>query len=413
MVSPALDDAARAIWISTAIAVVAGLLLALTEARIRLRERPGGRRPPRGLGGLGDRGARRARAFAASQSSQISDAVSDEWNSLKHPGIAFGGGADGSDDASRLTDVDPLQRYDYWRVAVGGFREDPVLGMGAGGFEYRYEGDRRYDKLSKYPHNLTCGSWGTPGSSAWRSSRCSRWRCSGALLFGWRKAGLTERGVAAAGLGVAVYFFVHGQFDWLEAYPVLAGPALALPFAAAGVRASAARAAAPAHAPIRFGRAVPPAGAAVVLVLAALLVSPWLAIRWTDRAVKTWRAAPAAAYRDLERAADANAVSITPLLYAGVIAVERGEGQRARRYFDRVLDRQNHWLAHYELAGLAAERGDEAMARRELGLAARRNVREPAIAEAREDLDDGKRISASLLLRRLSEVPLSDGRRLS
>ena len=318
-------------------------------------------------------------------------------------------GADDTADASRLTDVDPLQRYDYWRVAVGGFRENPVFGTGAGGFEYRYAGDRRYDKLSKYPHNLTLRVLGDTGIVGLAIFAVFAFALVAALLAGWRTAGLTERGVAAAGLGVAVYFFVHGQFDWLEAYPVLAGPALALPFAAAGVRAGAA----PPRAPVRLGRAVPPAGAAVVLVLAALLVSPWLAIRWTDRAVDTWRVAPAAAYRDLERAADANAASITPLLYAGVIAVERGEDRRAGRYFDRVLTREDHWLAHYELAGLAGSRGDEATARRELGLAARRNVREPAIAEALQDLDDGKRISAALLLRRLSEVPLSEGRRLS
>ncbi len=411
LVSPALHDAARAIWISTAIAAVAGLLIALAEARIRLREPQlvAVRRAGWAAWGLA---ALAVLVVAASQSSQISDALSDEWNSLKHPGIAFAG-ADDSADASRLTDVDPLQRYDYWRVAVGGFRDNPVLGMGAGGFEHRYAGDRRYDKLSKYPHNLTLRVLGDTGLVGLAIFAVFALALVAALLVGWRTAGLTERGVAAAGLGVAVYFFVHGQFDWLEAYPVLAGPALALPFAAAVVRSAAGGAAEPAPAARRLGPILPIAGAVVVGVLGVLLVAPWLAIRWTDRAVETWRTAPAAAYRDLDRAADANPASMTPLLYAGVIAVERGEDERAKRYFERVLDREDHWLAHYELAGLAAERGDEATARRELELAARRNVREPAIEETRKDLDDGKKLSASLLLRRLSVVPLSRSRRLS
>ena len=411
VVSPALDDAARAIWISTAIAAVVGLLLALAEARIRLSEpqQVTVRRAGWAAWGVA---ALAVLVVGISQSGRISDAASDEWNSLKHPGVAFAG-TDDSADGSRFTDVDPLQRYDYWRVAVGGFRANPLFGMGANGFEYRYAGDRRYDKLSKYPHNLTLRVLGDTGIVGLAIFGVFAFALVAALMGGWRTAGLTERGVAAAGLGVAVYFFVHGQFDWLEAYPVLAGPALALPFAGAAVRAAAARAPEPARAPIRFGRAVTPAGAAIVLVLAVLLISPWLAIRWTDRAVKTWRSDATAAYRDLDRAADANAVSITPLLYAGVIAVQRGEDARARRYFERVLDREDHWLAHYELAGLAAERGDNAAARRELDLAARRNVREPAIAETRKELDDGKPISAALLLRRLSEVPLSEVRRLS
>jgi hypothetical protein len=263
--------------------------------------------------------------LAASHTGRISDAASDEWNSLKHPGIEFGDGAiEEPAGESRLTDVDPLQRYDYWRVAFGGFRADPLLGMGAGGFEHRYAGDRRYDKLSKYPHNLVLRALGDTGIVGIAILIGFALALLAALLAGWRQAGVPERGVAAAGLGVAVYFFVHGQFDWLEAYPVLAGPALALPFAAAAVREAPDGGAdpAPARSARSLGPALPVAGALTVLLLGVLLVGPWLAIRWTDRAVKTWRAQPAAAFRDLDRAANVNSTSITPLLYAGVIAVE-------------------------------------------------------------------------------------------
>jgi hypothetical protein len=240
-----------------------------------------------------------------------------------------------------------------------------------------------------------------------------------ALFGGWRRAPVPERGVVAAGFGVTVYFFVHGQFDWLEAYPVLAGPALALPFAAAGVRAAGAgRAEAaddgePRRARIQLGPALPVAGVLAVLLLGVLLLAPWLAIRWTDRAVNAWRTAPGPAFRDLERAADVNSASITPLLYAGVIAVERGENDRARRFFEQGLQREDHWLAHYELAGIASAGGDARTARRELALAARANVLDEAIAEAREDLRDGKRITPTLMLERLSEGPLTKIRRLS
>jgi hypothetical protein len=155
------------------------------------------------------------------------------------------------------------------------------------------------------------------------------------------------------------------------------------------------------------------AAALAGLLAAVLLVSPWLAVRWTKRGVAVWRTDAAAGYRDLERAADANPVSITPLLYAGVIAVQRGELDRAKGYLERGLEREDDWLAHYELAAIAADRGDRQAAMRQLELAARGNVRDPAIRDAQENLAKRKNMSAQALNGRLSEFPLFKDRRLS
>jgi tetratricopeptide (TPR) repeat protein len=155
------------------------------------------------------------------------------------------------------------------------------------------------------------------------------------------------------------------------------------------------------------------AGVVAVAAVGASLLAPWLSLRWTERAVGTWRGQPAAAYADLERAADANPVSITPLLYAGVIAIERGELDRAHAFLERALEREDNWLAHYELAAIAAERGDTRAAMRQLRLARLKNVREPVITAAEKEVAKGERIAARELNGRLFEFPLFKTRRLS
>ena len=417
-VSPALDDAASAIWISTAIGLVAGLLMALVERRISLGE--GGRRAVTVAGWAAwGAGALAVLVLAVANGDRIADAARDEWRSLKNPGIAFGSqtgeGETPEDESSgRLASVDPLQRYDYWRVALGGFRERPLLGIGAGAFEHRYAEERRYEKLSKYPHNLVVRILGENGIVGLLLFGVFTGALLAAMLARWREAGVGERGVAAAGLGVYVYFLVHGSFDWLEAFPVLLGPALALPFAAAVTRRGP-LAEAPA-APRTRTRPRPLAiagGAAAVVALGACLLAPWLSVRWTERAVGIWRGQPEAAYRDLDRAADVNPVAVTPLLYAGVIAIERKEFDRAQRFLERALGREEHWMVHYELAAIAAERGDRRAATRQLRLARLKNNRERVISAVLQEISTGKRMSAEELNGRLFEFSLFKSQRLS
>jgi tetratricopeptide (TPR) repeat protein len=225
-------------------------------------------------------------------------------------------------------------------------------------------------------------------------------------------ATVAERGVIAAAVGVSAYFLVHGSFDWLEAYPVLAGPALAALFLALRIRP---------EADPRTSRwvsamprpAVAVAGAAVALMAAWSLLVPWLAIRFQQRAADTWRADPAGAYADLDRAASIDPLAVGPLLTEGIIAVERSDLDRARRSFREALGREDHWVAHYELAVLAATAGNKRAAMRQLQMAARLNPQDRVIPAARKDFESGARIDPRELTGRLFESPLFIARRLS
>jgi hypothetical protein len=187
------------------------------------------------------------------------------------------------------------------------------------------------------------------------------------------------------------------MFDWLEAYPVLAGPALGFPLVALVVRGRVderqRRVPEPEpeaeldDEPADRGRAL--AGAAVtcaaaVAVLATLML-PWLSLRYRDRAADVWRTNPGLAYQDLDRAADLDPLSDQAPIYKGAIALARGDLTGADDAFSTALDRQQTWLPHLGLAIVADQAGDRARTDRELTAALRQHPKDrvlPGVAAA-------------------------------
>ncbi|MEA2124257.1 MAG: hypothetical protein QOI80_1039 [Solirubrobacteraceae bacterium] len=401
--SGALGDALTAILIATAAGVVGGLALAVAEDRVVLDE---GRKRTARIAGIAA-AALVALAIAGvgvAKSSSISDTLSDQWRSLKHPGIAYGGEkANGA--GSRLSSVDPLERYDYWRVSLDGFRANPLGGVGAGGFEHRYQSERRYPKPSRYPHNLVLKVLGDTGIVGAGLMLAFLIVLARGLITGTSALALRVRVIAATATAMLAYFLAHGLFDWLEAYPVLLGPALAFPLVALVVCGRAE------HERLRRkGHAVPPPPAvpsrpvwAVAGVGAALaflsLLGPWLSLRYRDRASNTWRTNVATAYRDLDRAAGLDPLSPQPYVLQGVIALSNGDVVKAQDGFRRALDREDQWLPHFALGAIAADAGDRALARRELEAAARLNVRDTFLPEVSKRVLSAKGLLPATALR--------------
>jgi tetratricopeptide (TPR) repeat protein len=164
--------------------------------------------------------------------------------------------------------------------------------------------------------------------------------------------------VTAAAISVAAYFFAHAEFDWLETYPVLSGPALGFLIVALAVR----HPAPPAAAATRARRlAVAATALAVGLAIVSLAV-PYLAVRYQKRASGLARAQPALAFRDLDRAADVDPLAIDALMQRGALGLEQDELVIARNSFERANDREETWLAYYGLGLVAAARGDRVAA---------------------------------------------------
>jgi O-antigen ligase len=116
----------------------------------------------------------------------------------------------GSDDpafgatAERLGSVQS-NRYEYWRVAVTSFADDPLLGTGSGAFQVEWLRERTIASAARDAHSLpleTAAELGIAGLLAL------------ALLVAGIVAGATRRRAEPAAYGALVAWAVHVCIDW-------------------------------------------------------------------------------------------------------------------------------------------------------------------------------------------------------
>lgn len=153
---------------------------------------------------------------------RIEGFVDREWNEFLEPSeVALGVGAE------RLTTVRGT-RSDLYRVAIDGFEANPLVGDGAGSFEYRFARDRDVSEKVRDAHSLpleTLGELGVVGGALMVLF-------VGALVAGVlrqrkRRTALTGPQVAAVAGGFGVWA-VHASVDWAWQMPVVTGLALIL-----------------------------------------------------------------------------------------------------------------------------------------------------------------------------------------
>jgi hypothetical protein len=254
----------------------------------------------------------------------------------------------------------------------------------------------------------------------------------GGVLHAYRRADSRARAVIAAALALTAYFLLHASLDFLEEFPALVGPALALPIVAIVAGTAPARRApdlagprepeeGEPFEPRRDGRwsrarAVRTLGwvAAAALVAACLasLVPAYLSHRYVERAQATWRTDPAGAVRDLERAALANPWSVQPHVTLGTLAMALGADRSARRSFNRALRVERTWYPYLQLGLLDAQAGSFRRAARRLERAARLNREDELVQEARDAVEDRKRIDAMGFTRRMLRTSLDNAARV-
>jgi tetratricopeptide (TPR) repeat protein len=401
-VGAAVDDAARAVLLATLVAGLLGAALALGEARVRVPQRTARTSGIVALAVLALAGIGAA-AVNADRIDRLIDRQREAWN---HPGNRFEEAA-ARHGSTRLLSSDPLQRYQYWHVALDGFADHPLVGLGAGGFERAYTERRTEAKYSSFPHSLFMRVLAEGGIVGVLLMLAFLAAVLAGTLRGLRAAGAEDRLVTAGALAAGVCFLVHAQLDWLEEFPSLAGPAVGFLVIALSVR----RGEPAGMPPLPY----PDMAAAGVLAVAALmvLVPPYAGLRYKERATAIWRTDPAKAYRDLDRASGLDPLSDQARLTEGTIALQRRELERARRAFEAALEREDGWLAHFELALILAAQGDRGAATRQLDAAEAVNPQEPAIPAARQEIESGKVVDPVRLNKRLFESPLFNARRLT
>jgi tetratricopeptide (TPR) repeat protein len=387
---PVLDllDATRATFSSDlfdarmSIVTVAALCLGAGVALALLVDRAGARVPDR----VGNRGnhllglvALLAVAGALIAVGNPVGWVEDRWDDFKNTGSV-----EVSSTGGRFTGSLGSNRYDFYRVGVDAFRDQPLRGIGADSYGVRYLTDRRSEESPHYAHSLaisTLAELGVIGALLLAGFLAAAALAVVRTLRRAERAAAASSGPAAAALAGFAVFLGGAMVDWLWQFTALGVIGFAL--LALALRGAAPDDSAPAEP--EFPRVLPRRAARAGLSLAAVgaalsLAMPSVAARFTDSAYEASATNPGWALERLDRAAHYNPLSSGPLLAEGIIARRVGDFERAHASFTEALEREpESWFAYFERAMVATLSEDWAAARADVERAVALNPRQTVI----------------------------------
>jgi tetratricopeptide (TPR) repeat protein len=363
--------------IAVAVALVASIVLVAAEQRVRPGRVAQRRIRRAGIAGLA-LALVVAAGVAAAAHGRIGDELSDRWDTFRSDASV-----ENTQSGARIGQVTADQRYDYWTVALDAFRDQPVAGIGAGGYEDFYTANKRYAKHSRYAHNVWLRALSETGIVGLALLVGSLVAALVALVRARVKGGPELHPAIAASAALGAAFFVQCGLDWLEEVPALLAPAVCLPLAVL-------RAGAPADAaPLRFGR---PVAAVIAVVALVVMVPPYLAVRYVERGDDLRASDPQGALAAYARAADINPLAIDPYRKRGFVGLSLDDDALARRSFERVLEMREDWVAHFELGLLDSQAGRQSAARAQIRRAAELNRNDPIVDDALAAVQRGERL---------------------
>ena len=364
--------------------LVGGVVLALALYwGLRRLERGGGVLTGRALALSRDRRVLRGVAIAAAVVALIAAGLVGEraWDQFTSTDIAFP-----ANPSSHLTSLSGAGRGEFFRVALDAFGEKPLVGHGAGTYQFSWYQLRDIDIPVHDAHSLYLQALSELGI------------VGGILVLGlvltllwvgfsaWRHAGGPQRELYAALLAACLAFAVCAAIDWLWQIAALgfvfflASGALV---AARCAQLSRQRAAANGRgrAPRRYGLAV--AGLAVAWLTALALIGPLL----VDNEIDSSKSAAAAG--KLESAVDhadtARSIepwAATPYVQLGLLAQAQGEYATAVDRLGQAIDREDqNWVLYYLRSKAEHEAGNMAAAEADLGKAQQLNPLEKCLSE--------------------------------
>jgi O-antigen ligase len=296
------------------------------------------------------------------------------WDQFSSPNLNFP-----SNPEQHFGQLSGAGRYEFWRVAIDAFGENPVVGHGAGTYLFSWQQLRSIDLAVHDAHSLYLEAFAELGAVG----GVLVLTLVGTLLWtafaAWRDAPYPQREGYAALLAAMLAFAIGAAFDWFWEIAGLG----AVFFLAAGVMVSvrcaqlapgrgvqSARASGR-----RYGIAV--AGLALAWVAAIALVGPLL----VDREIKSSQSAAAdGSYGTAVDHADA-ARSIEPWAASpygqlGLLAELQGDYPAAIENFTHAIAREEeNWQWYYLRSKAEHAGGDEAAAQRDLERARKLNPR--------------------------------------
>jgi O-antigen ligase len=261
--------------------------------------------------------------------------------------------------SKHFTDFSSAGRDDFWRVALDAFGEKPVLGHGAGTYEFSWEQHRSINRPVHDAHSLYLEALAELGALGGLLVLA----LVGTLLWtgfaAWRAAPHPQRERYAALLAAMLAFAVGAAFDWFWEIAGLG----AVFFLAAGV-VVAARCSQIAADPRRDeggrrnGLAV--VGLVLAWIAAIALIGPLLVQRELDSsrsAAAGGNLASAVDHAETARSIEPWAAS--PYVQLGLLAELQGEYPAAISHFTDAIEREDaNWQWYYLRSRVEHETGD-------------------------------------------------------
>ena len=270
-------------------------------------------------------------------------------------------------------------RHDFWRVALDTFDEKPLLGIGAGTYEFAWEEKRSIELPVHDAHSLYLEAFAELGIAGGVLVLVLVGSMLWAGFMAWRRALHPERERYAALFAAMLAFATGAAFDWFwelaaigAVFFLAGGVVVAARCAQLGSRDRQPSDGAEGR---RYGLAV--AGLIVAWIAAIALVGPLL----VDREIDASRSDAASndingALEHAQRARSIEPWAASPYVQLGLLAELRGDYNAAAIEFTHAINREDHnWQWYYLRSKVEHEAGNESAAAADLEQARKLNPR--------------------------------------
>jgi hypothetical protein len=247
-------------------------------------------------------------------------------------------------DPSRLTSLDPNNRWCWWNEAWDVFADHAPEGAGAGTFEVARKRYRVDARNVAQPHSAPLQHLSDGGIASFALFLALIAAAAATCLCALRRLVGSEHAAATALVAAPAAYLIHALVDYDWDFLALTAPAMVIVGLLIGTG----------RPPVRAVRRPLLAAAAGLasLALAFSVVAPWLAVRKVEEAYAALDERDIQAARDaVAKARDLNPLSLDPIRAEAAVADREGNRQQALEHYAAAVELQpENWVTWYELA---------------------------------------------------------------
>jgi len=288
------------------------------------------------------------------------------WDQFSSPDLYFPANSPGE----HFSQLSSAGRYDFWRVAIDTYKENPVAGDGAGSYVFAWQKLRSIEMPVHDAHSLYLEAFADLGTIGGLLVLALFGTLLWCAFSAWRAAPDPQRERYAALFAVMLAFAIGAALDWFWEIAAMG----AIFFLAAGVMV-AVRCAQLAPSQVtqgertsrrRYGLAI--AGLAAAWIAAIALVGPLLVdreIKTSQRTAASGDIASAVSHADTARSIEPWAAS--PYVQLGLLAEVQGDYPSAIANFTDAIEREEeNWQWYYLRSKARHNAGETAAGQRDL-----------------------------------------------